>query len=133
MASGRSFELPGKIKKFLEKVSRPLDDEIKRKRNKEAIKNDFLLVSSRVDHILEKIYQVMNSQSKTDKDRETKFERLIDLLLILLSNIIFIFCITATGWSQTNKLSKQQDLKLGRMLRTLNTFAKKFIPRYKNK
>jgi len=126
-----TFDLPDKIRKYLEKVSKPLDEQIKKKKSKAIIENDFLLVTHRINMILEKIYGIISHGSKTDAEREATFAMLIDLLLVLLSNIIFIFCITAAGWSELNKLTKPQNKKLSRLMKDIHQFGKKFIPRHK--
>lgn len=131
MAGNDKFKLPGKISKLLNKLSRPLEADLKKKRNKEMIKNDFLVTASRTDYILEKLFTLVNAQIKTETEREHAFTMLIDLLLALYSHIIIIYCIAVAGWNEQNKLTKAEEKKLNTLLKDIQTLGKRIISKHR--
>lgn len=130
--AGEKFQLPIKILKFLEKVSKPLEEDIKQKKNKEMLKSDFLLTAHRTDHILERIYVLITTPTKTEAEKEQSFNNLINLLLALFSHVLLIYCIAVTGWSTHNSFSKEQEKRVTDLMKDMQKFAQKFIFKYRS-
>ena len=128
-----SFKLPETIKKLLEDLSTPLDFEIKKKRKQETTENDYLLVCSRIEFILERIHDLLSNKKRDAKEDGKNFKFLMELLMMLFSNVILVFYIASTSWVDSHEVSKEQDEKLGELLYDLDILGKKFFSRHAKK
>jgi hypothetical protein len=120
-------KLSKQLQTLLSNVSLPLEESIKKRKRKEICQSDYLLISRRINIILEQLFGIISSPVKTEIEKNEKFENLVRGLLLLFSSFILLNFVTVTGWNNDKTMSKAQTKHLNKMLSDLNILGKIYL------